>query len=301
MSRVTARPVDAETFRALARSSPWLWRSVRFTLAWDAGTDVRAWVRRPEGLRVETLDGELLEASTAPPGPTYGVLTAVVDGAATATGGDDTPCERPAPPQPTRDTDGLVRAPRRRHDFYDYDSPMYQSYYWVALLDPRELTDGADPEGVDPEPRPGTVIDEVVAVDHHGRPALEALVRPTDAYEPRCGCCALLPDLAAETAEWGDELPRVHPAGYVYPEACRVRVDAATGICVRLEHVGGSEPGRRHELVIEAVDEPMPDELFVSPGPRPGQRVAQVRDRLLGRFVPGVAPAAARGWSPYLE
>ncbi|MEU6643139.1 hypothetical protein ABZ863_11365 [Saccharomonospora sp. NPDC046836] len=58
-----------QQFTALARSSPWRWRTLRFTVSWrlpDWGFPaVRAWVRRPDGLRVETLDGELLDANGA--------------------------------------------------------------------------------------------------------------------------------------------------------------------------------------------------------------------------------------------
>lgn len=306
MGAVTTRPADVETFRALARSSPWLWRTARFTLTWDGpGGTVRAWVRRPQGLRVESLDGELLVADTASPGPASGLLTAVAEaGAADAGSVPVPPAPAPAPPAPAPDADGLVRTPRRPPDFSAYDSPMYQSYYWVALLDPRELTDGVDPERADPEPRVGTDVRAVAAVDHHGRPALEALVRPTDAYEPRCGCCALLPNPRTDAEEWGEELERVHPPGHAYPDAFRVRLDAATGICVRIEHVGGTDAGVRYELVLEAVDEPLPDELFHGPGLGLGQRVARVRDRLLGSLGPRPAvapPRMRRGFSPYLD
>lgn len=127
-------------------------------------------------------------------------------------------------------------------------------------------------------------------------------MRPTDAYEPRCGCCALLPNPRTDADEWGEELARVRPADHAYPGVFRVRLDAASGICVRLEHLGGSESGRRHEVVIEAVDEAMSDELFTGPAPGLGQRVARVRDRLLDRVTPGIAPARTRrGWSPYLD
>jgi hypothetical protein len=35
--------------------------------------------------------------------------------------------------------------------------------------------------------------------------------------------------------------------------------------CVLTEEIGGSAPGSGHELVIEAVDEQLPDELFEPP------------------------------------
>jgi hypothetical protein len=50
-----------------------------------------------------------------------------------------------------------------------------------------------------------------------------------------------------------------------YPDAHRVRLDVATGVCVLTEEIGGSRPGAGHELIIEAIDEVMGDQLFVTP------------------------------------
>jgi len=36
----------------------------------------------------------------------------------------------------------------------------------------------------------------------------------------------------------------------------------ATGVCVFTQEVGGTHAGNGHDLRLEAVDEPMPDELF---------------------------------------
>ena len=47
-----------------------------------------------------------------------------------------------------------------------------------------------------------------------------------------------------------------------YPDAFRVRLDVGTGVCVRTEQIGGLTPGAGHDVRIEAVDEPMPDDLF---------------------------------------
>jgi hypothetical protein len=61
-----------ERFRALARSSPWRWCSLQFVRTRRPerdrlAADVRAWLRRPGGLRVEDLDGRLLQAVWRPP------------------------------------------------------------------------------------------------------------------------------------------------------------------------------------------------------------------------------------------
>lgn len=55
---------------------------------------------------------------------------------------------------------------------------MLRDYRWVAMLDPVELADGHGRWTADPEPDP-IVVAEVSIVDHHGRAAWEALVRPT--------------------------------------------------------------------------------------------------------------------------
>ena len=49
------------------------------------------------------------------------------------------------------------------------------------------------------------------------------------------------------------------------PEAFRVRLDVGTGVCVLTEEIGGLTPGAGHEVRIEAVDEPMDDDLFARP------------------------------------
>ena len=53
-----------------------------------------------------------------------------------------------------------------------------------------------------------------------------------------------------------------HGPDFRYADAHRVRLDVQTGVCVLTEEIGGSEAGSGHEVLIEAVDEPMPDTLF---------------------------------------
>ncbi|MGY1693390.1 MULTISPECIES: hypothetical protein [unclassified Geodermatophilus] len=56
---------DADAFRALARSSPERWTTLRFTErrrhGWAWSEPVRAWLRRPDLLRVEDATGRLLQ------------------------------------------------------------------------------------------------------------------------------------------------------------------------------------------------------------------------------------------------
>ncbi|SEK20555.1 hypothetical protein SAMN04515665_10195 [Blastococcus sp. DSM 46786] len=231
---------SADSFAAFARSSPWRWSTLRFSVRWPADPwkpgAVRAWLRRPDVLRVETVAGVLLQVVREP--------------------------ARDAGPQPLLRPDGLV-AERRRSWDHDLDDPMHQDYHWVAMLDPAELADGREPDTVDTEVLvPALEVGSVVEVEHAGRPAWEAVVRPTDAYEPRCGCCPLLRSREVDLDEYRD-----HPQHVLeeYPGAYRVRLDVQTGVCVLTEALGGDIAGRGHDLRIEAVDEPMADVLFVEP------------------------------------
>ncbi len=234
---------DADEFRALARSSPWRWTTLRFTerrrrdRTWSG--PVRAWLRRPDLLRVEDADGRLL-----------GVVRELSSVSGVLSGGPWDPL--PPVARPVLRPDGLVAA---RPDGLQADDPMWQDYRWVAELDPAELADGLEPD----TGGPGTplAVDAVREVEHAGRAAWEALVVPTDAYEPRCGCCPLLRSRGVDELEWGSV-----PDGQEYPSASLVRLDLQTGVCVWAEALDGSFAGDTHDLRIEAVDEPMADELF---------------------------------------
>jgi hypothetical protein len=248
-----------ESFAALARSSPWLWSTLRFTVR--RGRDerraetLRAWLRRPDLLRVETLDGGLVQI-VREPSAAVGVLT--LDGGY--------PRTRPRPESgvaPVLRPDGLVD---ERPWGLSYDDPMYEDYRWVAMLDPVELADGRDPDDGAPW-WPALAVDSVPEVEHAGRPAWEAVVRTTPVYAPRCGCCPLLRSREVDLLEYRDYPEHVLA---VYPEAHRVRLDVGTGVCVFTDEIGVQTPGGSHDLRIEAVDEPMDDVLFARPWPGRG-------------------------------
>jgi hypothetical protein len=248
---------SVDSFTALARSSPWRWSTLRFTVRWPGDRfrtePLRAWLRRPDVVRVETTDGELRQVVREHP-QRVGVLTP--DGGY--------PRDLPWPgtaEEPIRRPDGLIA--ERPWDT-SYDAPMYQDYFWVAMLDPAELADGRDPESGEPG-EPGLEVDDVTEVEHAGRPAWQALVRTTPRYDPKCGCCSLLRAREVDLAEYGAAAEQLLSS---YPVAYRVRLDVGTGVCVLTEAIGGLTPGAGHDLRIEAVDEPMPDELFT--GPRRG-------------------------------
>lgn len=238
-------------FRALARSSPWLWRTLRFTLELDHPRPndhplLRAWVSRPRGLRVEEPNGRLIEAGWWPPAD---------QGMTPLSGG---PEKRP---------DGLVaRRPEYWQGPYRYDDPMFGNYRWVAMLHPFELADGVqlDDDGDSgglwsPEHSPINAVGLPREVDHHGRPAWEAQVFTTEFYAARCSCCPLL---------GSDQAARNLAAdGWVHstvgrPTSWRIRLDRATGVVLQLAELGGTSFSGGWTMRIEAVDEEMPRELF---------------------------------------
>ncbi|WP_097182171.1 hypothetical protein [Blastococcus haudaquaticus] len=124
---------------------------------------------------------------------------------------------------------------------------------------PVELADGSGPED---GPLAALSIRSVAELEHGGRTAWEAIVDATPEYEPRCGCCPLLRSPVADEQEWGADSDDLLD---VYPDAYRVRLDVGTGVCVLTEAIGGAIDGAGHDLRIEAVDEPMADELFEQP------------------------------------
>lgn len=72
------------------------------------------------------------------------------------------------------------------------------------------------------------------------------------------------------------------PAGFVFAEAHRVRLDLQTGVCVGSEELGGTRDGWGHQVQIEAVDEAMPESLFKRPS----------------RFKRSRSPRPAPWWPP---
>lgn len=242
---------SAADFRALARSSPWLWRTLRFTLRTPTtephGTDrLRAWVSRPHGLRAEELDGRLITAGWGPPAD---------QGLPALTGG------------PERRPDGLVA--RRPADWigpYRFDDPMLSNYRWVAMLHPFELADGVERDedgsaGGDwsPDRPPIEVVDGPRVVEHAGRVAWEAEIVTTPAYAARCSCCPLLSgdEAAAQLTREGWERTDVGR-----PTSWWVRLDRQAGVLVQLTELGGTSLSGGWTMTIESVDEPMPRELF---------------------------------------
>lgn len=229
----------------------------------DAATGQVLQEARPSGL--DARSGAI--AAVGPEGSSLREATTAVGPEGSPRGGTATIgwTTRTAPEMATpllRD-DGLVAA--RPH--HVEDPPLWQDYHWVATFDPVELADGQDCEGpVVPAPAPapgtpeadeplvdesggprpctdlaGTEVGEVRVGEHHGRATWTATLRPTRHYEPRCGCCALLPHPGQARREWGDE--RAAELGLTGGEErpeFEAALDVATGVLVHLSGPDGT-------------------------------------------------------------
>jgi len=228
-----------DSFRALARSSPWRWSTLHLTRhsTWGVeGSPVEAWVRRPGWMRVR-VDGRDHVVVEEPASGT--VVTSV---------GPDSegPVELPPPAEPVFRPDGLVARRPEDHFLHGRDDPMWQDYTWVAMLDPAELADG-------------TRVADLSAGVRGGREVWRARVWAEEGYEPRCGCCPLLWSEVSELAEQeaGGPTYRENHPDVTYPDGFRVALDVQTGVLVELYPVGGDQPDDVIEVDIHAVDQPV--------------------------------------------
>ena len=207
-----------ERFRRLARSAPYRWHELQLEGTWGRRLGpFRFLLERPDLVRVERLDGTLVHEARH--GSEGGGVVHDRTGRALPT---------EVLPPPELDEDGLVAAPRRWREAPEV--PYYSDYRFVAVLDPHELSQGVD-------------VLEVRALEHGGRSAWEALLRPTDEYDPRCPCCPLLQSLECDLSMDVEPQPS-------YADAHLVRLDVGTGVCVRTQEVGGPYDGLVHNLVV---------------------------------------------------
>lgn len=227
-----------DTFRALARSSPWRWRTLHFTHR-DGQRVVEAWVRRPGELVVRLPDGSEEYVTGAP----YSVSR--LRSTPTEARVDPWPDRAPAS-QPTFRPDGFVA--ERPEDYHlEHGDPMWQDYAWTAMLDPDELSHDVE-------------VDDLRTGEVRGRELWWARLRPVAGYEPRCGCCPLLWSEVSAAAEYGDEperLARFRAEGF--PAAHDVALDLQTGVVVSLEPVGGGRDHSGFTLEIREVDADLDD------------------------------------------
>lgn len=135
---------------------------------------------------------------------------------------------------------------RPRDPAIDYDDPMWQSYLWVAMLDPVELSTG-------------TVLTDLAATTRHGRETWWARAVAVEGYEPRCSCCLILWSEVSDRLEFGEA--GVRPQRF-YPDGWLVGLDRQTGVVVSSEPLGGQDQLLGFAVTIHAVGEPLDDALF---------------------------------------
>jgi len=192
----------ADDFQALARSSPWLWRSAHLRYRGGLG-EAEAWIERPGRTRVRPATGEEQVLEEDRPSVAY-----LSFGGTTS----ELTVKRPHEVEPVRRTDGLVSA-RPQDLSIVYGDPVWRNYSWVALLDPVELSSGV-------------AVDRVGTEVRSGRETWTARLVPLADYQATCGCCALLwSRVAADEAGF-------HEPGATYPSSYDVALDRATGIVV---------------------------------------------------------------------
>lgn len=249
----------AASFRRLCRSSPWRWETLRFSVAWHgpaaappaapatgagpapAGTGgepgtgqrdaaplerVNAWLRRPDALRVESAEGQLLYSTTG--------INDSRD-AFYVTGARASWLLPPRLVQPVYDDAGLVR----RRPEARYGDPVFGDGRWAAMLDPVELAGNA-PAPIELPFSSVAEIHELREAVHEGRRAWEAVVSPNASYR---AAVAEQPLLA--------------------PGRSLVVIDAETSVCVHVHRLEGPDRGAGRTIRILGVDEYMLDDLFV--------------------------------------
>lgn len=214
---------------------PWRWQSLRFEY-WDQAFGsapapgapfVRAWLRRPGALRLESPEGLVLHSTTGI-NDSRDVFYVSANRKSWL-----------LPPHlvtPVYDDAGLVR----RRPEAAYGEPGFGNGRFSAALDPVELAGNA-PVPIEFPGSNALDISDVRYADHEGRAVLEAVVAPNPAYRPV--------DSAAPLCA---------------PGLSRLRVDRATGVCVSSQSLQSETEDYGHWIRIIAVDEYMLDDLFLA-------------------------------------
>ncbi|BCW82007.1 hypothetical protein NicSoilC5_40260 [Arthrobacter sp. NicSoilC5] len=188
---------------------------------------VRAWLRRPGALRLESPERLVLHSTTG------------INDSRDVFYVSATRKSWLLPPHlvtPVYDDAGLVR----RRPEAAYGEPGFGNGRFSAALDPVELAGNA-PVPIEFPGSNALDIRKVGYSDHEGRTVLEAVVVPNAAYRPA--------DPAAPLCLPGRSL---------------LRVDVNTGVCVSSQSLEPETEGYGHWIRIIAVDEYMLDDLFLA-------------------------------------
>lgn len=229
-------------FRRLARSSPWLWKSIQVEIsahdpehqvvAFEAENQPEALtvlVRRPDAIRVEDPSGKVL------------FRTDSINDSKSRSFVASTRKSWLLPPHllsPVYADDGLVS--RRPEAAYVID--LMPVGMWNTFLDPVEIAGFAPGPADLPFPHPSTIHSIRQMRDPAGRRCLEAELSRGHSYSP------VVPD-----------------APLLGTGITRLRLDVATGLCVERKILTGADAGLEHHVKIVAVDQYMIDGLFTQP------------------------------------
>ncbi|MFJ6417850.1 hypothetical protein [Paeniglutamicibacter sp. NPDC091659] len=229
-------------FRRLARSSPWLWKTIQIEIsahdpehravgfaAENQPERLTVLIRRPDAVRVEDPTGKVL------------FRTDTINDSKSASFVAATRKSWLLPPQllaPVYGDDGLVS----RRPEAAYVNALMPVGMWNAFLDPVEIAGFAPGPADLPFPHPSTIHALREMRDEAGRPCLEADLSRGHSYSP------VVPD-----------------APLLGTGVTRLRLDRATGLCVERTILTGEDAGAEHHVKILAVDQYMIDGLFTQP------------------------------------
>ncbi|GAB3535317.1 hypothetical protein GCM10027403_12650 [Arthrobacter tecti] len=191
---------------------------------------LRAWIRRPAALRVETADGAVLHSSTGNEQSRDALYVSA---------SKKSWLVAPRLVSPVYNDVGYVH----RRPQAAYGDPAFGDPRWTAMLDPVELA-GAAPVPFETPFANRVELEDVAEETYEGRAALAATVTPNVSYQP-----------------FTPGRPLIGTGN------TRVVVDIATAICVSTTALDGELAGCGHRLAISGVDEYMVDDLFIDAPP----------------------------------
>ncbi|MGZ4475469.1 MAG: hypothetical protein ACXV4A_14495 [Actinomycetes bacterium] len=236
--------LSEDTFRALARSGPWRWGTAHLRHRDSTFGELEAWIRRPDWLLVRREGDDLVVRGGE---RTYAQLRFAPDGPTTS---ETFPMVWGGSLEPVYHPDGLV-AERPTGFEVDFDDPMWQSYRWVAMLDPVELSEGVE-------------LADLRAGKRGGRATWFARAVAVEGYDPRCSCCPLLWGRISDDIEYGNGTRERYCTDY--PAGYDIALDVQTGIVVEVRAVDGRQD-LDFEVDILEVDADLTELIGTHPAP----------------------------------
>lgn len=242
---MAASGLTTDRWLALARSSPWLWRTAHFMLRRDDDPDgpVEVWLDRRKRMRTKSR-GDVRSQKYERRASTWFGWD---ERGETSTGTVVQPEAWEV--RVDRDPDGLVA--ERPGDYREAEELMWRDYRFVAMLDPVEL---AEPSRY--RTGPAATIERCWVDERDGRLTWWAELTDADGYDPRCTCCALLDGAVAARLVNDEGGPAVALSG-PRPTRWRVGLDRGSGIVVSLQPLDGDSVAGGFEVELLGVDSPI--------------------------------------------